>query len=285
MCQDRFDPRRFRLFDALTDPQLLPLRRVARLFNIPRRQRIYSAGDASDRVLLLEAGILRVTAPLPPGPDILLAFLYPGDVFGESALFDDGPRDHAVEVHEDARVWSVGRRPLLDLFGQSPALGLAFVRLVARGTRRFRMRVEELLQKDAQSRVARTLLNLAAEHSVADADGLLIPHRLTQADLANMAGLARETVNVVLRDLRARGLVEMTRDNIRLRRPAALRAVRSAPSPIRSEVHHDDDFHGVHPFRGPVALGADARRVDRDARDAFDGGAGRAALGARSHRV
>ncbi|MBI3402405.1 MAG: winged helix-turn-helix domain-containing protein, partial [Acidobacteria bacterium] len=99
------------------------------------------------------------------------------------------------------------------------------------------------------------------------------------------AGLARETVNVVLRDLRARGLVEMTRDNIRLRRPAALRAVRSAPSPIRSEVHHDDDFHGVHPFRGPVALGADARRVDRDARDAFDGGAGRAALGARSHRV
>ncbi|MBI3402134.1 MAG: Crp/Fnr family transcriptional regulator, partial [Acidobacteria bacterium] len=196
MRQARIDPRRFRLFDAIAEPQLLPLRRVARVVIVPRRQRIYSAGDASDRVLLLEAGIVKVTAPLPPGPDVLLAFLYPGDVFGELAIIDDGPRDHATEAHEDARVWSVGRGIVLDLLGQSPALGFAFFRLMARDTRRFRMRVEELLQKDAHSRVARTLLNLAAEHSVADADGLLIPHRLTQADLANMAGLARETVNV-----------------------------------------------------------------------------------------
>lgn len=284
MCQDRFDPRRFRLFDALAEPQLLPLRRVARLAHVPRRQRIYSAGDASDRVLLLEAGIVKVTAPLPPDPDIFLAFLYPGDVFGESALIDDGPRDHVTEAYEDAKVWSVGRRTFLDLLGQSPALGFAFFRLMARGTRRFRMRVEELLQKDAQSRVAQTLLNLAADHSVADADGLLIPHRLTQADLANMAGLARETVNVVLGDLKARGLVEMTRDNIRLRRPDALRSVHSMTSPIQPQVHHDDDFH-AHPFRARAAFGADARRVDRDARDAFDGGPGRAAVGARPHRV
>lgn len=284
MCQDRFDPRRFPLFDALAEPQLLPLRRVARLSNVPCRQRIYSVGDASDRVLLLQAGIVKVAAPLPPGPDILLAFLYPGDVFGESALIDDGPRDHVTEAYEDAKVWSVSRGLFLDLLGQSPALGIAFCRLMARGTRRFQMRVEELLQKNAQRRVAQTLLNLAADHSVADADGLLIPLRLTQADLANMVGLARETVNVVLGNLRTRGLVEMTRDNIRLKRPDALRSVHSMTSPIRPKVHDDDDLH-VHPFGGAAALGADARRVDRDARDAFDGGAGRPALSTKSARA
>lgn len=284
MCQTQFNSRRFRLFDALAEPQRLMLRRLAKLSSTPRHHRIYSVGDTSDRVYFLEAGVVKVTASLPSGAEILLAFLYPGDVFGESALIDDGPRDHRTEAYEDAKVWSVSRSFFLDLLGQSPALGYAVFGLMARGTRRLRTRVEELLQKDAHRRVAQTLLNLAADHSVADADGLLIPLRLTQADLANMAGLARETVNVVLGNLRTRGLVEMTRDNIRLRRPAALRAVHSMTSPIRPEAHHDNDFH-VRPFRGKAGFGADAGRVDRDARHAFDGGAGRAALGARSHRV
>lgn len=284
MCQTQFNSRRFRLFDTLAEPQRLMLRRLAKLSSTPRHHRIYSVGDTSDRVYFLEAGVVKVAASLPSGAEILLAFLYPGDVFGESALIEDGPRDHRTEAYEDAKVWSVSRSFFLELLGQSPALGYAVFELMVRGTRRFRTRVEELLQKDAQRRVAQTLLNLAADHSVADADGLLIPLRLTQADLANMAGLARETVNLVLGRLRARGLVEITRHNIRLRRPDALRSVRSMTPPIRPEVHHDDDFH-VHPFGGKAAFGADARRVDRDARDAFDGGAGRAALDARSHRV
>ena len=284
MCQTQFNPRRFRLFDALAKPQRLMLRRLAKLSSTPRHHRIYSVGDTSDRVYFLEAGVVKVAASLPSGSEILLAFLYPGDVFGESALIDDGPRDHRTEAYEDAKVWSVSRSFFLDLLGQSPALGYAVFGLMARGTRRFRTRVEELLQKDAHRRVAQTLLNLAADHSVADADGLLIPLRLTQADLANMAGLARETVNVVLGTLRARGLVEMTRVNIRLRQPAALRSVHSMTSPILAQVPNDHDLH-VRSFGERAAFGSDARRVARDARDAFDGGAGRAALGARSHRV
>lgn len=282
MCQDRFDPRRFRLLDALADPQLLPLRRVARLANVARRERIYSAGDASDRVHFLAAGVVKVATPLPPGPDILLAFLYPGDVFGESALIDDGPRDHGAEAYEDAKIWSVSRSLFIDLLRQSPTLGHELFRLMAHGTRRFRMRVEELLQKDAHRRVARTLSNLAAEHSVADADGLLIPLRLTQADLANMTGLARETVNGVLSDLRESGLVEASRHNIRIRRPTALRS--AAMTRVLPCQRDDDAFHARR-FGGGTALAANARRVAGDAGEASDAGAGRSGVGARSHRL
>lgn len=128
------------------------------------------------------------------------------------------------------------------------------------------------------------LLNLAAERSVKDADGLLIPLRMTQSDLANMAGLARETVNIVLRNLSTRGLVEMTRDHIRLRRPAALRSVQATPSPIRSE-RHRDDRRDVPSFGTQTAVGADAYRMERDARVTFDSRASRAELGAPAHRA
>lgn len=114
MCHAEINASRFRLFDALAEPQRLLLRRFARLSSVPRRQRVYSVGDTSDRVCILEAGIVKMAAPRSDGPDILLALLYPGDVFGESALIDDGPRDHLTEAYEDAKVWSVSRGVFLD---------------------------------------------------------------------------------------------------------------------------------------------------------------------------
>jgi len=267
MCQSQFDPRRFPLFHALAEPQCLTLRRVARLSSVPRRGRIYSVGDPSDRVCFLETGIVKeAVPPHDDGPEILLALLYPGDVFGESALVDDSARDHLTQACEAARVWSLNRGVLLELFSQTPALGYALLRLTVRRTRRCRMRVEGLLQKDAHSRVAQTLLNLADERSVVDVDGLLISLRLTQADLAKMAGLARETVNIVLGQLRARGLVEMTRNHIRLRQPGGLLgSAHAMRSPIRPEVRHDHDVH-VRSFGGRTPSGSDTRRVDRDGR-------------------
>ncbi len=91
--------------------------------------------------------------------------------------------------------------------------------------RRLRSRVEELLFKSAHARIANMLLDLAADYGVKDDDGILIPIRLNQGDLGNLVGLARETVNIVLQDLKQRGLVETNRQNIGVKNPDRLRAV------------------------------------------------------------
>jgi len=190
--------------------------------------------------------------------EIILAFLYPGDLFGESALINDSARDHLTEAYEAARVWSIGRSLLLDLFAQTPALGYGLLRLMLRSTHQLQTRVEGLLHRNAHARVAQTLLNLAADRSVANKDGLQISIRATQADLANMAGLARETVNIVLMDLRTRGFVEMTRGRIRLRQPAALRSACAVTPRTRLVVRHGNDRR-VPSSGGRAPLGTDAR--------------------------
>jgi CRP/FNR family transcriptional regulator len=211
------------------------IRRAARLVRVPRRQHIYWCGDRSDRVFFLQAGVVKIAAPDPDADrKRVLMFIYSGDAFGEDGIIEGGPRDHLAEAHEDSVVWAIHREALMAIIDQSPALGKEFIRLMARRTRHFRIRLEGLLGKDAHTRVASTLLNLAAEHAIADADGLLIPTRLTQGDLADMTGLARETVNGVLADLRARGLVEVNRWTVRIKRPSALRPIQTmSPSITR----------------------------------------------------
>ncbi len=123
--------------------------------------------------------------------------------------------------------WSaISRDLLLDLIRQSPELGYRVTKLMGFRLKVFRTRVEELLCKSAQERVAHTLLDLASEHAVRDADGIVIPLRLTQRDLANLVGLTRETINAVFRGFRQDGLVEADRRSIRLKDPGRLQAVR-----------------------------------------------------------
>jgi CRP/FNR family transcriptional regulator, cyclic AMP receptor protein len=216
---------RFRLLDAMTPPQMQMVVKMTRMLEVKRGRRIYMQGDPSDQIFLLKVGVVRISTIGPDQHETILAFLYPGDLFGELAIVDDSPRDHLATAHEDVVLCTLGRDLLLQMAQETPALGYQITKLMGLRLRRFRTRIEELLCKSAQARIAHTLLDLAADYGVPDDEGVLIPLRLNQADLRNLVGLARETVNTVLQDFKHRGLVEAGRRNIRINDPARLRGV------------------------------------------------------------
>lgn len=214
----------FRLIDALTDAQKQSVEKMTRMLELKRGQRIYLPGDPSDQIFLVKVGVVKITTG-NGDHDTILALLYPGDIFGELAMIEDAPRDHVAEVIEDTVLCALNRDLLLQLIQQCPALGYRITKLMGLRLRRLSTRVEELLYKSAHARVANTLLDLARDYGVRDDDGVLIPIRLNQADLGNLVGLARETVNIVLQDFRRRGLVETNRFNLRLKDPEKLKGV------------------------------------------------------------
>ena len=216
---------RFRMLDALTDPQKRAVEKMTRMLEVPRGQQIYLAGDPSDQIYLLKVGVVKISTGGADGQDTILALLYPGDVFGELAIVDDSPRDHVATAYEDTVLCALNRDLLLQMVQQSPALGYQITKLMGLRLRRFRTRVEELLCKSAPARIAHTLLDLASDYGVRDDAGILIPLRLNQGDLGNLVGLARETVNIILQDFRQRGLVEADRQSIRIKDPDRLRSV------------------------------------------------------------
>ena len=214
----------FRMLDALTDPQKRSVEKMTRMLEIKRGQRIYLQGDPSDQIFLLKVGVVKISTG-GSEQDTILALLYPGDIFGELAMIDESPRDHIAEAVEDTVLCALNRDMLLQMVQQSPSLGYQITKLMGLRLRRLRTRVEQLLYKSAHARIAHTLLDLAADYGVKDDDGILISIRLNQGDLGNLVGLARETVNIVLQDLKQRGLVEAGRQSIRLKDPERLRSV------------------------------------------------------------
>jgi CRP/FNR family transcriptional regulator len=216
---------RFRLLHVATPAQKRIVETMTRMVEVKSGQRIYMPGDPGDKVFLLKVGLVKISTIRTDEQEIIIALLYPGDIFGELAIVEDGPRDDIATAHGDVLLCELNRDLLLHMAQQNPALGYEITKTVGRRLRRFRTRIEDLLYKTAHARLAHTLLNLASDYGVPDNHGVLVPVGLNQADLGSLVGVARETVNVVLQDFKQRGLVEAGRRSIRIIDPAGLRAV------------------------------------------------------------
>ena len=217
---------RFRLLDVLTPEKKRYFAGRTIMKEIDRGERIYLPGDPSDQLFLLKVGVVRISASTGRGEgERILALLYPGDIFGELAVVDESPRTHVATAHEDVIVCAIPRDALLQVIQETPELGYEITKLMGARLRRLESRVEELLFKSAQARIARALLDIAESYGVRDRHGIVIPIRLNQRDLGNLVGLARETVNVVLQEFRDQGLVNADRRSIRITDPDRLRSV------------------------------------------------------------
>jgi CRP-like cAMP-binding protein len=216
---------RFRLVQVATPAQKRMVEKMTRMVEVKSGQRIYMPGDPSDHVFLLKVGLVKISTIRTDEQEIIIALLYPGDIFGELAILEGTPRDDIATAHGDVLLCELNRDLLLRMAQQNPALGYEITKIVGRRAHRFRTRIEDLLYKTAHARIAHTLLNLASDYGVPDDQGVLVPVRLNQADLGNLVGVARETVNVVLQDFKQRGLVEAGRRSIRIIDPDRLRAV------------------------------------------------------------
>lgn len=216
---------RFKLADALDDSQRQRLEQTTRMEEVKRGQRIYQPGDASEHLFLVKTGVIRVASVGPSNREVLLGFRHPGDLFGELALLDDSPRDHVAKAHEDSLICRLSRDVILRLARESPEVAFRILTIMGRRIRQFRGRIEQLSYKSAAARVARALVDLADENGVQDSRGTVIAFKLSQLDLANLVGLTRETVNMVLHDMQRTGLVESDRRVIRLLDIDGLRTV------------------------------------------------------------
>jgi CRP-like cAMP-binding protein len=86
-------------------------------------------------------------------------------------------------------------------------------------------RIEDLVFRDARARLARILLQLAAEFGERQGEWLVVEIGLTQSDLARLIGTTRQTTNAVIQELTQEKLVARERGRLVLLRPAELQRI------------------------------------------------------------
>jgi len=202
-------PRSESLLAALPAEWSQSLFAKARPLSLKADQTLFVAGDEGDGCYRVDEGLLKASIAAPAGGERILAIFGPGAVVGELAMIDRGPRSASVTALRDSKLSFVGRTAF-EAFGQSrPDLYRHVATLLAR---RLRDTDEALVATNflsVKGRVARALLSLADAFGRDLGQGrILIRQKVSQGDLAAMAGIARENVSRVLNEWGGRSLVK-----------------------------------------------------------------------------
>lgn len=195
----------------------------ARDLSLGAHQTLFLAGDEGDGCYLVKEGLLKASVVAPAGGERILAILGAGSVVGELSLIDRAPRSASVAALRDSTLSFVSRAAF-EAFGRSrPELYLHLTALLAHRLRETNDALMATNFLSVKGRVARALLSLAEAFGRDVGQGrIVLSQKVSQSDLAAMAGIARENVSRVLNDWVKRRLVSRLGGYYCLEKKAAL---------------------------------------------------------------
>lgn len=200
------------------------LARTGRLLEAERRERLFAQGDGAEDLLVIGAGRVRLFRTGRGEREVTLAYRGPGEIAGETGWVD-GTHPAEGRAAEPVVALRLPWRRLTAELAREPRLAVAFFELVCRRVRELEDRIEALLTRPVESRVAAFLLDAAARHGVPDPRGQLIGVKFTHREIASYVGSTRETVTLVLGELKRRGLLTTDRRRVVVSDPKALEAL------------------------------------------------------------
>lgn len=205
------------LFRSLAPGEVATFAQLAREKSYPKGSVILFEDDPGDSLFVVRQGRVKVVLVSEDGREVILGILGIGEHFGELSLIDDQPRSAHVVAMEDSTLLVLRREDFRRRVEQSPAVAWALLLELSRRLRRADEKIGSLVLLDVPGRIARLLLDAAAEGG---SDAIEKP--LTHQTIANVIGASRETVSRAMREFVEAGWVATERRRIRITDRAAL---------------------------------------------------------------
>lgn len=200
----------------LTETELAPVAASSRQLSFERGGRVLDEGEPCLGLYFVISGRVKIFKLSIEGREQILRVMGPGETFNEVPAIDGGPNPASVEAMEPSAIGLVPRAEFEHALKASPALSWKLLQQFAGRLRVFVELVAELSLMSIEERLARLLL--------LSSQGSREPLRVTQQEMAAMAGTTREVAARALRSLEERGAIRRTEGRVEVVDPAALAA-------------------------------------------------------------
>lgn len=172
----------------------------------PAKSTIIYAGDEGSTLYYIVKGSVTVLIEDDEGREMIIAYLNPGDFFGEMGIFGQPDRTAWIRAKTECEVGEISYQNFHELSKKNPEFLFAISKQLADRLKDTTRKVGDLAFLDVTGRVARTLLELCKEpDAMTHPDGMQI--KITRQEIGRIVGCSREMVGRVLKALEDQGLI------------------------------------------------------------------------------
>ena len=162
---------------------------------LPAGTIIFREGETGREMYVIQSGKINITKKIRDVEKVL-ATIGPGDFFGEMSTLNNKPRSASAVVVESAKLLVVEPKMFESMIRNNVEIAIRIIKMLAKRLQDADHQIENLLLKDANSRVVHTLAQLADTQGTKVEGGIKI--KVTVADIGSRTGLDEAQVNEVL---------------------------------------------------------------------------------------
>lgn len=213
----------FPLFSTLSTDEKERLADMMEYRVKPKYTFIYLPGEQSDCIYFLAKGTVKIGTHSSDGKEVIKSLMHPLAMFGELGLIGEQERqDFAQALKEDVHLYVLKVEDFKKLMRHNFDLCSHIMQLFGSRLMRAENKLESLIFKDARTRIIEFIKDSVNQRGRKIGYEMLLKHSLTHQDIANITCTSRQTVTLVLNELKKSDLIYFNRGKILVRDMAKL---------------------------------------------------------------
>jgi CRP/FNR family transcriptional regulator len=194
-------------FSGMSPAELEAIGKLAFGKRYDREEIILHEGGAAQALYFVASGVVKIFKTSPDGKEQILDLAHSGESFNDVPMFDGGLNLASAQAMGPVLLCGITKSALESVLVEYPQVALNIIKVMATRARQLVSLVEDLSFRHVIGRVARILLEHAEDEKNAEP-------RLTQRDIAAMAGTAREVVSRSIKVMEESGIIRIERHRI-----------------------------------------------------------------------
>jgi CRP-like cAMP-binding protein len=210
-------------FSDLGLAELESIRKLVFEKTADRAEMVLLEGESAADLYFVASGAVKVFKTSAEGKEQILNIVRPGESFNDVPIFDCGPNPASARAMGPVLFYGIKKHDMEAILRDHPRIALNVIKILAKRVRHLVSLVEDLSFRHVISRVAKILF----EHIGGEMGR---GPRLTQQEMAAMAGTAREVVGRSLKALEEQGAIKLDRHRIIITDKEILQKIMEVPS-------------------------------------------------------
>ncbi len=190
---------------------------INNVVNFKKGDYVYMPEDSSDKIFFIISGKIKIGSYRENDKEVAHTILQKGDVFGELAMIGETSRKDFAQAIEDSEIIPIKLEEVKKQMKNHSGLSILIMKMMGARVHEMEQRLESLVFKDSRTRIIEFIILSLEKSGQRMGYEWVLRNFITHQDIANITATSRQTVTMVLNELKNENIIHFDRKRLLIR--------------------------------------------------------------------
>ena len=205
------------LNDLFSPSKMSGSEQINNVVNFKKGDYVYMPEDNSDKIFFIISGKIKIGSYRDNDKEVAHTILQKGDVFGELAMIGETARKDFAQALEESEIIPIKLEEVKKQMKNHSGLSILIMKMMGSRVHEMEQRLESLVFKDSRTRIIEFIILSLEKSGQRMGYEWILRNFITHQDIANLTATSRQTVTMVLNELKNENIIHFDRKRLLIR--------------------------------------------------------------------